>query len=81
MDLCGFTQPSVLCMLCHRWRLPNFGKTNLVGVVSGIVSGQAYGYIYIQIRSHTGCVVLSGTFFVPILHTLVDTYQIVARVV
>ena len=49
MDLCGFTQPSVLCILGHRWRLLNFGKSNLVGVVSGIVSGQTYGHIYIQI--------------------------------
>ena len=24
---------------------------------------------------HTGCVVLSGKFFLPILHTLIDTYQ------
>ena len=32
-------------------------------------------YIYMLCDIHTGCVVLSGTFFVPILHTLVDTYQ------
>ena len=58
MGLCGFTQPSVLCMLGHRWRLTNFGKINSVGVVSSIASGKKktlknkknYGHIYIQIH-------------------------------
>ena len=59
MGLCGFTQPNVSCMLGHRSRLTNFGKVNLVGVVSSIVSGQ-----------HYGCVVLSGNFvFADTAHT------------
>ena len=62
-----------------------FWKTNLVGVVFSIVSGQNYGHIYMHIYIYmiyiyiykcdlyTGCLVFSG--LLPTPHTVVDTYQ------
>ena len=67
MGLCGFTQPSVLCMLSHRSGPAHQFRKNQFGGCGTDIYTYRYIYIYIiyiyvRFRLHTGCVVLSGKF-------------------
>ena len=65
-------------MEAHQFRENQFGGCGLQysfgSKVRTYIPTDTYIYIYIC-DIHTGCVVLSGKLFLPILHTLVDTYQ------
>ena len=68
MSLCGFTEPSVLCMLgqrsgpAHQFRKNQFDGCGTDIYTYIYIYIYMMIYIYVRFRLHTGCVVLSGKF-------------------